>query len=172
MLTVVVNKDRTVSFFFNGNYRNTAKTAIPANKFPIDWEVSMYARSYGYLREVTWGDGRRHTADVNANLGAVVRRSSASPCKAGKFADGDFGAMNCGWKRHYSQRQITVADLPVSIAMRCDSNDNIHAGFDSVKGRTAGNKMPYGNFECQNGKVILDWYGNKATHTLYKNAGE
>ena len=172
MLTVVVNKDRTVSFFFNGNYRNTAKTAIPANKFPIDWEVSMYARSYGYLREVTWGDGRRHTADVNANLGAVVRRSSASPCKAGKFADGDFGAMNCGWKRHYSQRQITVADLPVSISMRCDSNDNIHAGFDSVKGRTAGNKMPYGNFECQNGKVILDWYGNKATHTLYKNAGE
>ena len=172
MLTVVVNKDRTVSFFFNGNYRNTAKTAIPANKFPIDWEMSTYARSYGYLREVTWGDGRRHTADVNANLGAVVRRSSASPCKAGKFADGDFGAMNCGKKRHYSQRQITVADLPVSIAMRCDSNDNIHAGFDSVKGRTTGYKMPYGNFECQNGKVILDWYGNKATHTLYKNAGE
>ena len=87
-------------------------------------------------------------------------------------ATGDFGQMNCGWKRHYSQRQITVADLPVSISMRCDSNDNIHAGFDSVKGRTTGYKMPYGNFECQNGKVILDWYGNKATYTLYKNAGE
>ena len=96
-----------------------------------------------------------------------MQRSSKSPCskicsgRVGYLNLGDFGCMNCGYKRHYSQRQVTAADLPVSISMRCDSSDNIHAGFDSVKSRTKAEKMPYGTIECQNGKVILDTQGTK-----------
>ena len=102
-----------------------------------------------------------------------MKRSGSSACTSYDSAavgKGDFGKMNCNWKRHYSQRQVSVSDLPVSLSLRCDSNDNIHAGFDSVKGRTSGYHMPWGNIECQNGKVNLDWLGTKKTHTLKKNS--
>ena len=149
----------------------------------MDWEIAS-ADKTGYLRGMRWGmstrvdkgegngsgkgrqdRGLRHVYGrlgearrfKPSKMGAVVRRSSASPCTSranmwasGDTENGDFGGMNCGFKRHYSQRQITVADLPVSISLRCDSKNSIHAGFDSVKGRTAGNKMPFGNIECQN----------------------
>ena len=103
----------------------------------------------------------------------LMKRSGSSACSSYDSAavgKGDFGKMNCNWKRHYSQRQVSVSDLPVSLSLRCDSNDNIHAGFDSVKSRTSAYQMPWGNIECQNGKVILDWIGTRKTHTLKKNS--
>lgn len=111
-----------------------------------------------------------HVAGATAQL---MKRSGSSACTSYDSAavgKGDFGKMNCGWKRHYSQRQVSVSDLPVSLSLRCDSNDNIHAGFDRVKSRTSAYQMPWGNIECQNGKVILDWFGTRKTHTLKKNS--
>ena len=102
-----------------------------------------------------------------------MKRSASSPCSSydkAAMSKGDFGKMNCNWKQHYSQRKVAVADLPASVSLRCDSNDNIHAGFDSVKSRKQSFGMPWGNVECQNGKVLLDWHGNRRSHTLKKNS--
>ena len=103
-----------------------------------------------------------------------MQRSASSPCssydKAAMTSKGDFGKMNCNFQQLYSQRQVSVADLPVALSLRCDSNDDIHAGFDSINGRKESFAMPWGNIECQNAKVLLDWHGNRKSHALKKNS--
>ena len=101
-----------------------------------------------------------------------MKRSASSKCDkydTGAVSKGDFGKMNCNWAHIYSKRQLSVSDLPVSLSLRCDSNDNIHAGFDSVSDRKDSYHMPWGNIECQNGNVLLDWHGTRKSHTLIKN---
>ena len=91
--------------------------------------------------------------------------AGSSKCKnynKGALASGDFGQMNCQWKRVNLQLRIAQKDLPVAISFKCDSNDNIHAGFDSAKSPSGSSyNMPYGNIECQNGKVYLDFFGTR-----------
>ena len=103
-----------------------------------------------------------------------MKRSVCSPCSSydtAAISKGDFGKMNCGWKQIYSQRQVSASDLPVSVSLRCDSNDNIHAGFDSVNGRASTYQMPWGNIECQQGSVLLDWHGTRTSRVLKRNIG-
>ena len=101
-------------------------------------------------------DKKLSTAKLDAN---------SSKCKnynKGALASGDFGQMNCQWKRVNLQLRIAQKDLPVAISFKCDSNDNIHAGFDSAKSPSGSSyNMPYGNIECQNGKVYLDFFGTR-----------
>ena len=46
---MLVQKDRWVKFYINGKLKQTGKIAIPASKFPIDWELSS-ADGSGWLR--------------------------------------------------------------------------------------------------------------------------
>ena len=102
-----------------------------------------------------------------------MKRSGSSACSSydsKAVGKGDFGKMNCNWKRHYSQRQVSVSDLPVSLSLRCDSKNNIFAGFDSIKGRTSKQSPPWGSIECLQEKVILDVTGTKKTRNLKRNS--
>ena len=106
----------------------------------------------------------------------LVKRSSSSACSSYDSAavgKGDWGKMNCQHtKRHYSQRQVDLPDLPVAISLRCDSSDDVYGGFDSINGGGAKSdwKMPWGNIECKDGAVLLDWRGTKKSHTLKRNS--
>ena len=58
MLSVIILQDRTIKFYINGQNVRTAKTAIPASKFPVDWEIAS-ADKTGYLRGMRWGMSTR-----------------------------------------------------------------------------------------------------------------
>lgn len=104
-----------------------------------------------------------------------MQRDPASPCAAIDSAGlgaGDFGQMDCAWARHNSLRKVALAELPVSIFFRCDSNDDIHSGWDSVASPTTSFSQPWGNVECQSTYAQLDYHGDSKPFDLVQNVDE
>merc|ERR1719461_1546733 len=55
VVTIYINKDRTIDFFINGVIKQTARDSVPVSAFPIDFVIAS-ADPTGYIRSMYWVD--------------------------------------------------------------------------------------------------------------------